>query len=43
MFDLARLTSSLWLGQKEDLWKAAITSNGGEAVDLSGLDEQEKK
>lgn len=33
---------SFWLGQKEDLWKAVITSNGGEAVDLSGLDEQEK-
>lgn len=34
---------SMWLGQKEDLWKAAITSNGGEVVDLSGLDVQEKK
>lgn len=34
---------SLWLGQRTDLWKAAITSNGGEAVDLSGLDVQEKK
>lgn len=31
-----------WLGQREDLWKAAITSDGGETVDLSGLEEQEK-
>jgi hypothetical protein len=34
---------ALWLGQRADLWKAAITSDGNEAVDLSGLEEQEKK
>ncbi|MBL8824943.1 MAG: DUF1559 domain-containing protein [Planctomycetia bacterium] len=34
---------SLWLGQKEDLWKASITANGGEVVDRSGLELKEKK
>lgn len=32
----------LWLGQHEDIWKALITRNGGEAVDVGKLSEKQK-
>lgn len=30
-----------WLGQAEDIWKAAVTVNGGEAFDFSKLEEKQ--
>lgn len=34
---------SYWLGQHEDIWKALITRNGGEALDdLGKLEEKQK-
>jgi hypothetical protein len=32
----------LWLGQHEDIWKAIITRNGGEDVDVGKLSEKKK-